>query len=134
MIAICILVLSILALAEFAISQWRSMWILVGAQPLSSSLQSATGISAESLTADHFSLLAQTTEQLCPSREEGNLWLREVGVYYRIVRLLDKNIPSLSGWAKDELLACSRYAAVVLDQRLNANLAYASKYAVSKRR
>jgi hypothetical protein len=127
MIAICILVLSILALAEFAISQWRSMWILVGAQPLSSSLQSATGISAESLTADHFSLLAQTTEQLCPSREEGNLWLREVGVYYRIVRLLDKNIPSLSGWAKDELLACSRYAAVVLDQRLNANLAYASE-------
>jgi hypothetical protein len=127
MIAICILALSILALAEFAISQWRSMWILVGAQPLSSSLESATGISAESLTADHFSLLAQTTEQLCPSREEGNLWLREVGVYYRIVRLLDKNIPSLSSWANDELLACSRYAAVVLDQRLNANLAYASE-------
>ena len=127
MIAICILALSILALAEFAISQWRSMWILVGAQPLSSSLESARGISAESLTADHFSLLAQTTEQLCPSREEGNLWLREVGVYYRIVRLLDKNIPSLSSWANDELLACSRYAAVVLDQRLNANLAYASE-------
>lgn len=127
MIAICILALSIMALAEFAISQWRSMWILVGAQPLSSSLESATGISAESLTADHFSLLAQTTEQLCPSREEGNLWLREVGVYYRIVRLLDKNIPSLSSWANDELLACSRYAAVVLDQRLNANLAYASE-------
>jgi len=127
MIAICILALSILALAEFAISQWRSMWILVGAQPISSSLESATGISAESLTADHFSLLAQTTEQLCPSREEGNLWLREVGVYYRIVRLLDKNIPSLSSWANDELLACSRYAAVVLDQRLNANLAYASE-------
>ena len=127
MIAICILALSILALAEFASSQWRSMWILVGAQPLSSSLESATGISAESLTADHFSLLAQTTEQLCPSREEGNLWLREVGVYYRIVRLLDKNIPSLSSWANDELLACSRYAAVVLDQRLNANLAYASE-------
>ena len=127
MIAICILVLSIAALAEFAISQWRSMWILVGAQPVSSSLQSATGISAESLTADHFSLLAQTIQQLCPSRKEGNLWLREVGVYYRIVRFLDKNVPSLSSWANDELLACSRYAAVVLDQRLNANLAYASE-------
>src|ERR1700720_1525153 len=100
MIAICILVLSIAALAEFAISQWRSMWILVGAQPVSSSLQSATGISAESLTADHFSLLAQTIQQLCPSRKEGNLWLREVGVYYRIVRFLDKNVPSLSSWAK----------------------------------
>jgi hypothetical protein len=127
MIAVFILALSMLALAEFAISQWRSMWILVSAQPLSSSLQAATGISAESITADHFSLLAQTTEQLCPSREEGNLWLREVGVYYRIVRFLDKHVPSLSSWSKDELLACSRYAAVVLDQRLNANLAYASE-------
>jgi hypothetical protein len=127
MIAIFILALSILALVEFAISQWRSMWILVGAQPISSSLQSATGISAESLTADHFAMLAKTTEQLCPSREEGNLWLREVGVYYQIVRFLGNNVSSLSGWAKDELLACSRYAAVVLDQRLNANLAFASE-------
>jgi hypothetical protein len=127
MIAIFILALSIMALAEFAISQWRSMWILVGAQPISSSLQAATGISAESVSAEHFSLLAQTTEQLCPSREEGNLWLREVGVYYRIVRFLGNNVSSLSSWAKDELLACSRYAAVVLDQRLNANLAVASE-------
>jgi hypothetical protein len=127
MIAIFILVLSVLALAEFAISQWRSMWILVGTQPISSSLKSATGISVESLTADDFKLLAQTTEQLCPSREEGNLWLREVGVYYSIVRFLGKHLPSLSSWAKDELLACSRYAAVVLDQRLNANLAYATE-------
>jgi hypothetical protein len=127
MIAIFILALSMLALAEFAISQWRSMWILVASQPLSSSLQTATGISAESITADHFSVLAQTTEQLCPSPEEGNLWLREVGVYYRIVRLLDKHVPSLSSWAHNELMECSRYAAVVLDQRLNASLAFASE-------
>ena len=126
MIAVFILALSMLALAEFAISQWRSMWILAGAQPISSSLQAATGISAEAITADHFSLLVQTTEQLCPSRE-GNIWLREVGIYYGVVRFLDKHVPSLSGWAKDELLACSRYAAVALDQRLNANLVCASE-------
>jgi len=127
MIAFFILALSVLALAEFAISQWRSMWILVGAQPLSSSLQAATGIAADAISGEHFALLAQTTERLCPSAEEGNLWLREVGVYYRMVRFLDQHVPSLSGWAKGELLACSRYAAVVLDQRLNASLAFASE-------
>jgi len=129
MISALIVVFSITALLQFAVSQWRSMWITVSTQPLSSCLEAATGIAGNAISADHFDRLAQTSQQLCPSPEQSNLWLKEVRVYYGIVRAIAKSIssPAVSRWAADELLACSKYAAVVLDQRLNANLAYATE-------
>jgi hypothetical protein len=131
MIAICILVLSVAALIEFAVSQWRSMWLTVASQPLSDCLQTATGISPEAITADHFDLLFHSNEQLSPAAKQGNRWLKEVKLYYRAVRALnalcEKSIPGLSSWAKNELVSCSKFVAAVLDQRLNDNLAYASE-------
>jgi hypothetical protein len=130
MIAAFILVLSVAALVQFGVSQWRSIWISIAQQPLSESLQSATGIAASAIGADDFEVLARTSEQLCPSAQERNVWLKEVRVYYRLVRavqgLSSERLPSLAEWAKAELVSCSRYAGAVLDQRLNANLAYAS--------
>lgn len=130
MIAALILVMSVVSLVRFAVSQWRSMWMTVAAQPLSGSLQNATGIANEAICANDFDFLAHATEELSASPEEGNSWLREVRLYYRMIRGLDglcaKSIPAMSSWAKSELLACSRYAAAVLDQRLNASLAYAA--------
>lgn len=130
MIAAFILVLSVAALVQFGILQWRSMWIAVSEQPLSASLQTATGIAADAIGADDFEAFARTSEQLCPSMRERNVWLKEVRVYYRMVRtvqnLASTRVPVLAVWAKSELVACSRYAGAVLDQRLNANLAYAT--------
>jgi hypothetical protein len=131
MIAALILVISVVALAQFAIAQWRSMWMTVAAQPLSDYVQAATGISDGTISGNDFQLLVRTSEQLFPSEQERNLWLREVGIYYRLIRALDKicakQISGLSGWAKSELVACSRYAAAVLDQRLNSSFACASE-------
>jgi hypothetical protein len=130
MMAGLILVLSVAALVQFGILQWRSMWIAVSEQPLSPSLQSATGIAADAIGADDFELLARTSEQLCPSMRQRNVWLREVRVYYRLVQAVGKvasaRVPALAEWTKNELVACSRYAGAVLDQRLNANLAYST--------
>jgi hypothetical protein len=131
MIAICILVLSVAALIEFAVSQWRSMWMTVASQPLSDCLETATGICAEDITANDFDRLLTSNQQLCPAEQQGNLWLKEVKIYYRIVRTLDsvcaKSMPGFSSWAKNELVSCSRFVAAVLDQRLNQNLAYSSE-------
>lgn len=131
MIAALILVMSVVALAQFAIAQWRSMWMTVAAQPLSEYVQAATGISDAAIGGNDFELLVRTSEQLSPSTHEGNLWLREVGIYYRVIRALDticaKQISGVSEWAKEELVACSRYAAAVLDQRLNSSFACASE-------
>ncbi len=131
MIALLILAVSVTALVQFAVCQWRSMWITVAAQPLSECLQAAVGLAADQINSDHFELLAHTSEQLCPATQKENVWLREVRVYFHIVagldRLCEKRFPALSEWAETELVACARYAAAVLDQRLNANLAFASE-------
>lgn len=103
----------------------------VASQPLSDRLHAATGISADAITANDFDLLLRSNSELCPSVEQGNRWLKEVKMYYRIVRALDaaceKSIPGLSNWAKNELVSCSKFVAAVLDQRLNDNLAYGSQ-------
>lgn len=131
MTAALILVFSVVALIQFAISQWRSIWITVASQPLSENIHAATGIHGDAICADDFDLMARTSEKLCPSPRGGNKWLREVQIYYRMVRMLErisaKNVPALAGWAKNELVACSRYAAAILDQRLNTNLEYAAE-------
>jgi hypothetical protein len=130
MIALLILATSLVALVQFAIFQWRSVWHSVAAQPLSESLQTATGIAGEAIGADQFELLAQTCDRLCPSPTERNVWLRELRMYFRALKALShmgSSIFSESSWIKSELTACARYAAVVLDQRLSANYAYASE-------
>jgi len=130
MIALLILATSLVALIQFAIFQWRSVWHSVAAQPLSESVQTATGIPGDAIGADQFELLAQTCDRLCPSPTERNVWLKELRMYFRALKALSRmgtSIFSESSWIKSELTACARYAAVVLDQRLSANYAYATE-------
>ena len=131
MIALLILAISVTALVQFAVCQWRSIWITVAAQPLSECLQAAVGLAPGQIRSSHFELLARTSEQICPATQKQNVWLREVRLYFRIVETLDrlcvKHMPAISEWAETELVACARYAAAVLDERLNANLAFASE-------
>ena len=131
MIALLILAVSVTALVQFAVCQWRSIWISVAAQPLSDCLQAAVGLAPNQIKSSDFERLARTSEQICPAMQKQNVWLREVRLYYRAVEALDrlcqKHIPTFSDWAETELTACARYAAAVLDERLNANLAFASE-------
>jgi hypothetical protein len=130
MMAALILVLSIVATLEFAVAQWRSMWIAASSQPLSESFQAATGIAPQGIRAEHFEVLARTSDGLpFASARNRDERLREVRVYYRLVQALERTcaraLPAASNWAKGELIACTHYAAAVLDQRLNANLGLA---------
>ena len=131
MIAGVILFLSMAVLAEFSVAHWRSMWLAVAAQPLSQSLAAATGIADRAIGADDFERLVSTSQQLCPTGiGSSGTSLKQVRAYYRVMRALDglcaKQMPALSAWIKTELVSCSRYAAVVLDQRINANVAFAT--------
>ncbi|HKV47407.1 MAG TPA: hypothetical protein VJN69_04900 [Candidatus Acidoferrales bacterium] len=130
MIAAFILVFSTAALVRFGICQWRAMWLTVAARPLSNCLQAATGLDGKSLRAEDFYLITKTSHYVSPAPHERNVWLREVGVYFKIVstieRVAGKHVPGITNWAQSELISCAKYAAAVLDQRLNANLAYAA--------
>jgi len=129
LIAICILILSVAALIEFAVSQWRSMWMTVAAQPLSDCLQSATGLSAESITENDFDYLLTTTQKLVGVNANSH-WMKEVKLYYKMVRAVEsfsaKHVPGIADWAHKESVSCSRFAAAILDQRLSADMALAT--------
>jgi hypothetical protein len=131
MIAALIVVLSVAALIQFAVTQWRAMWITIAEQPLSPFFTATTGIAVEQIGPDHFDVLTRTSEQLGASGKQGSLWLKEVRVYYRIIRALkqfcEKQFPTFAAWANHELVACSLYAAATLDQRLSSHLAFASE-------
>jgi hypothetical protein len=130
MIPAFILLFSAIALVQFGISQWRAMWLTVAARPLSECLQAATGLDASALRAEDFHLITKTSHYVSPAPRERNVWLREVGVYFKVVsavqKLVGDRVPGVTAWAQSELLSCAKYAAAVLDQRLNANLAYAA--------
>jgi hypothetical protein len=125
MTAVLILAFSVLALVQFAISQWRMIWLTTANQPLSDSLRAATGIEGETIGPNDFGKLLGLCE-LSPRLQKGTPWLREVRGYYRMVERLEvvcRSIqPAISAWASGEMRTCSRYVAVLLDQTLSLDL------------
>jgi hypothetical protein len=126
MTAVLILAFSVIALAQFAISQWRMIWLTTANQPLSDSLCAVTGIEAESIGPNDFGTLLGLCDELSPQIKQATPWLRQVRGYYKIVANLEKACrsiqPALSSWAATEMKTCSRYVAVVLDQNLSIAL------------
>jgi hypothetical protein len=126
MTAAIILAFSVLALMQFAISQWRMIWLTTANQPLSESLRAATGIEAETIGPNDFGRLLGICDEMSPRLKRGTPWLREVKGYYTIVAKLEKSFrsiqPALSAWAAGEMKVCSRYVAVLLDQNLSLDL------------
>jgi hypothetical protein len=126
MTAAIILVLAVLALVQFGISQWRMIWLTTANQPLSDSLRVATGIEAETIGPNDFGKLLGLCDEMSPLLKKGTPWLREVKGYYAIVARVEKTFrsiqPALSTWACAEMKVCSRYVAVLLDQNLSLDL------------
>ena len=126
MTAALILAFSVLALVQFAISQWRMIWLTTANQPLSDSLRVATGIEVETIGPNDFGKLLGLCDELSPRLKNGTPWLREVKGYYSVVAKLEKTCrsiqPALSAWAAGEMKTCSRYVAVLLDQNLSLDL------------
>ena len=126
MVSIFILAFSVCALVRFGISQWRAIWMTTASQPLSESLQIATGIEEAAVGGQDFRALVELSNKLCPDLKRASPWLREVSIYYRVVvgveQVFRHKVPSLSVWASREMQYCARYVAVLLDQNLTVNL------------
>src|SRR5271169_993303 len=113
MTAAFILVFSVLALVQFAISQWRMIWLTTANQPLSDSLRVTAGIDAESICGKDFGKLLGICDEMSPLLKKGTPWLREVKGYYGLMTGLEKLCrsfqPALADWASAEMRTCSRY-------------------------
>jgi hypothetical protein len=130
MFAALIFVFSVFALMRFGVAQWRSIWRSMADQPLSGGFEAASGIAADAIGPDDFEAFAAICKISCRLPRQSEIWLKEVAIYYRSLRMLhgicSKMSPSVAEWAEKELTVCSRYAGAVLDHSVNASFAYAS--------
>jgi len=122
--AALILVISAAAFIQFCIFSWRAALLTVAAKPLSDQVHEALAATAGALESGDF-LAARQLLALSPSLAGGDRSLLSVGAYFTALR----SIKALAGWVfpfsfvwtKREMAACTRFAAVVLDERLQRN-------------
>ncbi len=107
MTASLILVFAVLALMQFAVSQWRMIWLTTASQPLSDALHAATGIEAETIGCNDFGRLLGLCDELTPRLKRGTPYLSEVKGYYRLMARVEKACrsiqPALATWAASEI-------------------------------
>ncbi|MCU1315661.1 MAG: hypothetical protein JWN63_983 [Candidatus Acidoferrum typicum] len=125
MFSAMLLAISIVALSQFALYYWRAVLAGVAAQPVSDRVLVAAQVENGRLTPQDFQTLAglhNLTPDLFPNRSG----LGFVRLYYRAIEGLDaffaNRIPIFSSWSERERIVCTRYAAVQVDRRLQANL------------
>ena len=125
MFSAMLLAISIVALSQFALYYWRAVLAGVAAQPVSDRVLVAARVENGRLTSHDFQTLAglhELTPDLYPNRSGLGL----VRLYYRVIEGLDafigKKIPTFAVWSERERIICTRYAAVQVDRRLQANL------------
>ncbi len=126
MFSVIILLVSGVALVQFAIAQWRSIWISAAQQAVSDAFKAETGVDPEAIKPTDFGVLVGLYDQVCPGQKTSTPWLREITRYYRLIsavrRISEKILPRLSDWAGTEMKTCSRYVAVAIDQHLAIDL------------
>ena len=130
MIAAVLFTVSLAALGQFALYYWRAVMAGVAARPLSDRLRAAAGLASESVGADDFRAVMSLHDMTPRLKDDnGGLWL--VWAYYNAVEALGhlagKSLPQLAAWTQREMTTCSRYVAVLVDQRLERNLACAAE-------
>ena len=117
------------ALCQFALYYWRAVLTGVASQPISSRILEAANVEEQLLSGDHFPKLADLYA-LTPQLQGNGGGLGFVGVYYHLLERLGQAFgrlaPSALRWSERERLLCTRYAAVQIARRLEANLAQAA--------
>jgi hypothetical protein len=128
MIAALILVFAMVALGHFAFYYWRALVLTFAAQELSERIQHVSGPGQPA--AENFKALL-ALQGMCPELEKGTKRIGAVATYYRALSALKSVMgriaPAVSNWADQEMSTCTRYAAVVIDQRLQHNFSYAAQ-------
>jgi len=124
MFSAMLLTISIAALSQFALYYWRAVLAGVAAQPVSDRVLAAAHVENGRLTPKHFETLAELHD-LTPDLQPSSGGLGLVRLYYRVVEGLGVvlgKLPGVAEWSERERVVCTRYAAVQVGRRLQANL------------
>ena len=127
MVAVILLVISTVALGQFALYYSRAVMAgVASSQPVSDRLRLAAGIEATSIGPTDFNAVLSVNE-MAPGLHGPCGPMRLVRTYYALVAGLGRVLPALAAWSEQEMTLCSRYVAVLVDQRLEQNLACAAE-------
>jgi len=126
MIAAILFTMSVVALVQFAVYYWRTVISGIATQPISDRIRTAARITATQIGArDFHSILS--LHDLSPDLRGPNGSFFRVRAYYSVVEKLGRLMPAMASWANGEMLTCSRYVAVLVDQHLERNMVCAAQ-------
>ena len=120
MIAALIFVISVAALLQFGLYAWRAAFLSVAAREVSAETRLAMGAAAAAV--DNGDLEGATRWlDVSPNLagEDRRLWT--VKLYYAALRAVAGLATPASEWSQREMVACARYAAVVVEERMQRN-------------
>src|SRR5713226_5139643 len=93
-------------------------------------ISAAAGLASPSVGAADFETVI-SLHDVTPGLEGASSALRVVRAYYDVVELIGRlakwGFPVLAAWSEREMTTCSRYVAVLVDRRLERNLACAAE-------
>jgi hypothetical protein len=128
MFAAMLFAISTVAIAQFGMYYWRAVLASVASQPVSESVLAAISAENRPLQAADFVQFAGI-HALTPDLTRGKS-LGLVRFYYGLTRALNMmvgvRVPAVAQWTEREGTICARYAAVQIDQRLQANMELAA--------
>ena len=125
MLSVIILTASIIGGAQFFLGYWRAMIASMAAQPLSEKFFVAAGLKNAAIRAEDFAGLL-SLNRLMPNVKTLPNSTGRLSAYYSAMKMLS-SVPAVGPWAKNEMSVCAQCLAVVVDQRLLHNLAYAAE-------
>jgi len=121
--------ISVVALAQFALYYWRAVLTGVASQAIPKEILEAAQLQESNLSGADFESLASLLT-LTPELKSSRIGLGFVPAYFKIVGKaadsLGRLSPALMSWSAQEQILCTRYAAVQIGRRLEANLAQAA--------
>ena len=126
MVAAIIFVVSIAAFAQFGLYYWRATISGVAAQAISDRIRVAAGITHEGIGPLDFRNIL-ILKDLSPDLRGASGGFAGIRTYYSIVEKLGSIVPAMASWANAEMTTCARYAAVVMDQHMERNMACAAQ-------
>jgi len=126
MIAAILFVVSVVAFGQFGLYYWRATISGIAAQAISDRIRVAAGITRAAIGAQDFGSIIILND-LSPDLRGANGSFWAIRTYYAVIRSLGRVVPAMANWAEAEMATCSRYAAVLMDQHLERNIACAAQ-------
>jgi hypothetical protein len=126
MIATFLLLAVIAVFGQLELLYWRTKIANISTQPVSDRVRTAARISNQEVGVQDFRSILSLHEH-APGLHGPSGNFRVLNNYFKAMERLGRWMPSSAAWANAEMKICSKYAAVIVDQNLERNVARAAE-------